>query len=69
MTQTRLQSGVEAVTQTIIAFGISVVIQPFLYGLYGWEITYAHSAELAAVFTLISLLRSYVVRRVFNCLH
>ena len=66
MTQTKRMSFIESCTQTIVAFSLSVVLQPYIYAWYGWEIDYNVSAQLAGVYTLISLVRSYIVRRGFN---
>ena len=67
--QTKKQSFVEACVQTLVAFTISVLIQPHLYALWGFHITLADSAVLAGIFTLISLVRSYIIRRMFNWQH
>ena len=55
MKQTRKQSVIETVTQTILGFGVLFMFIPFIKN------------EIAiAVFFIASLVRGYVVRRIFE---
>lgn len=67
--QTKKQSLVEAVIGTLIAFTLSTVIQPVVLGTYACTINYVASMEIALIFTFISFVRNYIVRRCFNWLH
>lgn len=69
MTQSKLQSGVEAITQTIVAFLLATLIQPWVFLLWDIQVNYSTSMQIAVIFTLVSLVRSYIVRRVFNYVH
>ena len=69
MTQSKLQSGVEAITQTIVAFLLATLIQPWVFLLWDIQVNYSTSMQIAVIFTLVSLVRSYIVRRVFNWVH
>ena len=42
------------------------IVQPLALGLYGIEISLQTSTELAIIFTAVSFIRGYVVRRIFN---
>lgn len=69
MTQTRLQSLIETATGTAVAFAISVVAGMVIYPLYGHTFKVADLGAITFWFTVISLVRSYLWRRIFNRFH
>lgn len=66
MNQTRLGSFIEAVMNTAIGLGINLVAQRFVFPLFGFHPSFATNLGIAAIFTVISIVRGYVVRRWFN---
>lgn len=58
--QSRRASAVEAVTNVGVGYGVSVGLSWWLLG-----ITPGHAAGVSVVFTAASLIRSYVLRRLF----
>ncbi len=66
MNQTRLGSLIEAVMNTAIGLGINLIAQRFVFPLFGFEPTFVQNLSIAAIFTVISIVRGYVVRRWFN---
>lgn len=66
MTQSRLGSLLESLTNILIGFGISALANFFLLPLWGLQVSASASLEIGLVFTLLSLLRSYILRRCFN---
>lgn len=68
MTQTRLQSLAEALANIAVGFGIGLVSQYLVFPLAGLEqdISFGTHFEIAMYFTVISLTRSYIIRRWFN---
>ena len=64
--QTKLRSLLEAVTNTLVGYTISVGIGQVVYPLFGYDITIGDNMGLTAVFVAVSLTRSYVIRRWFN---
>ena len=42
------------------------VVQPLALGLYNIHISMQTSTELAIIFTAVSFIRGYIVRRIFN---
>ncbi len=66
MIQTKTQSMVEAVTNIGIGFVISLSVQLIWFPAIGHELTLFDNVSTTIVFTLVSFLRSYVVRRGFN---
>ena len=69
MSQTKLQSLTEAVSNVAIGFGVALSSQLIIYPLYDIHISFTKNVSLTCVFTVISILRSYVVRRFFNRRH
>ncbi len=66
MSQTRLGSWLEAWANILIGFGINWCANMLIFPLFGWEITGLQAFNVGLIFTAISLVRSYVLRRVFN---
>ena len=66
MTQTRLQSLIEAMVNVAIGMVISVLLSLVAYPAFGHAFTLAQNIGITVIFTVASILRSYVVRRWFN---
>ena len=66
MTQLRRHSALEAVTNVIVGFGVSVLANVFVLPAFGLPVSLSQATGIGVVFTFISLVRSYVLRRVFN---
>jgi len=66
MNQTKLHSIIESITQTIIGLGTSILIQVVLYPVLGIPVTFKQNLIITAVFFLVSIIRGYLVRRLFN---
>ena len=69
MSQRRLTSFVEAAFNTGLGFGISVAAGVLVYPLFHVELRLIDITGVTAIFTVISVLRGYIVRRLFNWLH
>lgn len=66
MNQTRLSSLIEAVFSTAIGLAINLVAQRFVFPLFGFNPEFATNLAIAAIFTVISIVRGYCVRRYFE---
>lgn len=66
MTQTRKGSLHEAMVGTAIGFLVSVIAGFILYPLHGAHFSFATNLYITAEFTVISVVRGYIVRRWFN---
>ena len=66
MTQTRLQSLIEALVNVAIGMVISVALSLVVYPLFGHAFTLAQNVWITIIFTVASIVRSYCVRRWFN---
>jgi hypothetical protein len=64
--QTRKGSLLEAAVNVAIGYGVAVASQVAIFPLFGIYVPLSSNLGIGAWFTLISLVRSYVVRRVFN---
>ena len=64
--QTRKMSALESIANVAIGYGISVTTNALLLPLFGLHPTLSDNFLIGGVFTVISLLRSYVLRRFFN---
>jgi hypothetical protein len=66
MKQSRAMSLVEAVANVIIGYGLAVVTQMLVFSLFGLHTTLAENLTIGAIFTVVSIGRSYCLRRVFQ---
>jgi hypothetical protein len=66
MTQTRIGSFIEAVVNVAIGFGINWVANLLILPLFGFNVTGTQAFNMGLMFTAISVVRSYAIRRWFN---
>ena len=64
--QSRLGSATESVINVLVGFGLALTAQMVLFPLAGVQIPLSTHLGLSAVFTVLSLVRSYTLRRLFN---
>ena len=66
MTQTKRQSVIESITQTIIGMVVSLCIQLVIYDVLNIKVTFTQNLIITFVFFISSIIRGYVIRRIFN---
>lgn len=66
MTQTKKQSIIESITQTLIGLIVSLCIQLVIYPLLNIEVTFSQNLIITFVFFISSIIRGYIIRRFFN---
>jgi len=66
MSQPRIYSLIESVANVAIGFGVALVTQIAVFPLFGIHVRLSDQLGIAAIFTAVSIARSYVVRRLFN---
>ena len=66
MTQTRLGSLIEALINIAIGYGVALASQIVIFPLFDIHISLSTNMWIGAWFTVVSLVRSYVIRRWFN---
>jgi len=69
MAQTNKQSIIEVIANTVIGFIISVGISIGLFPLMGIPITLSENISITIIFTIVGVIRSFIMRRIFNKLH
>lgn len=66
MRQTRRVSLVEAITNVIVGYALAVGMQIMVFPWFDLQASLGENLALGGVFTGISLLRSYALRRLFE---
>ena len=66
MKQTRLMSLVESVANVIVGYGVAVVTQILIFPIFGLHTTLAQNLKMGAVFTILSIARSFGLRRLLE---
>jgi len=66
LTQTRTHSAIESVANTAIGYGISLLTQLAVFPLFGIHVSLVQNMWIGVIFTVVSLVRSYILRRAFN---
>lgn len=64
--QTRRHSAIEATTNVVVGYALALATQMVMFPLFNLHVPLSDNLAIGAVFTVISLLRSYVLRRLFN---
>ena len=66
MSQSRTGSMVEACANVAIGYGVAMATQLAVFPLFGIHIPLTADLAIGAIFTAVSLVRSYLLRRFFN---
>ncbi|MBO6882659.1 MAG: hypothetical protein JJ869_03635 [Marivita sp.] len=66
MTQSRRLSLVEAVTNVAVGYVLAVITQIVVFPWFGIHPSLGENLAIGSIFTGISLLRSYALRRLFE---
>ena len=64
--QSRKHSLFESLVNTAIGFLVSMLTWVIVARLYGIPMTWADNLGITAIFTVVSIARQYVLRRIFN---
>jgi hypothetical protein len=65
--QSKMDSFLEAVTNTLSGFFISLAVLEFIIEpLFGFGTSTSENFAITAIFTVTSIIRSFVLRRIFN---
>ena len=66
MSQSKRGSFIEACVNVLIGYGINFTANALILPHFGFNITLAQNLQIGVLFTVISVARSYVIRRWFN---
>ena len=64
--QSERESMIESLTSTTIGIIIGVVLNLTILPIFGYPVSVVDSLWISLIFTAISVIRSYAVRRIFN---
>jgi hypothetical protein len=64
--QSKKRSFIEAVTNVLVGYLVAVISNLIVLPLFGYQVSLFDGFAIGVVFTVISLIRSYVIRRLFN---
>lgn len=68
MKQSRIMSLAESVANVVLGYGIALVSQILLFPVFGMHMSLAQNLKLAGAFTIISICRSFALRRLFEAI-
>ncbi len=66
MNQSRVMSAVESIANVAVGYGVALLSQLLIFPLFDIHVSLTTNLAIGAWFTVISLVRSYVLRRWFN---
>ncbi len=66
MSQSKKGSLLEAFINVAIGYGVAVASQIVIFPLFGVNISIAENMAIGGFFTVVSIVRSYALRRLFN---
>jgi len=59
---------VESVANVVVGYGVAVITQILIFPIFGLHTTLAQNLKMGALFTIVSIARSYVLRRLFEAI-
>lgn len=69
MSQSRKHSMLEAIINVVVGYGIVLAAQMIIFPLFGIHVSLQQNMQIGLLFTVVSLVRGYVLRRLFNRWH
>lgn len=66
MSQTKLGSFAEAWVNIFVGFGISFICNMVVLPWFGFHVSAKQAFDIGLIMTVVSLVRSYLLRRLFN---
>jgi hypothetical protein len=64
--QSRRQSLIEAIANVVVGYALAVLTQIVVFPWFGLQVPFRDNLAIGAMFVMISLLRSYALRRLFE---
>jgi hypothetical protein len=68
MKQSRAMSMIEALANVAVGYGVAVLTQIAVFPLFGLSVTLVQNLMMGGLFTVVSVIRSYTLRRVFEAI-
>ncbi len=67
--QKRRHSVIETIVGTIIGYFVAMITQVIVFPMFNIHTSHSVNFSIAAIFTVVSLIRGYCVRRFFNWIY
>ena len=67
--QSRLMSLVEATTNVVVGFLLALLTQIVMFPMFGVVVSIGDNFLIGCVFTAVSIVRTFVLRRLFEAIH
>lgn len=67
--QSRLGSFLESLANVVLGYGVAVGAQLAIFPWFNIRVSVQDNLVIGLAFTLVSLVRSYLLRRLFNWIH
>ena len=64
--QTKRQSLIETLTSVFVGWLIGVILNMLVLTLFDYDVSLTDGVLISIIFTAVSVVRSYVVRRIFD---
>ena len=64
--QSRRQSLIKAITNVVLGYALAVITQIMVFPWFGLQVSLGDHLAIGAMFVMISLARSYALRRLFK---
>ena len=64
--QKKTHSAAEAIINVLVGFGVSYVANLIVLPWFGFKVSHSAAFGIGLIYTVISLVRSYILRRIFN---
>jgi hypothetical protein len=68
MKQSRWMSFVEAGANVVVGYGVAVLTQLAVFPLFGLNVSLSKNLFIGGVFTIVSIVRSFTLRRLFEAI-
>ncbi len=66
MKQSRFMSLVESAANVAVGYGVAVMTQILIFPIFGLQTTLAQNLQMGAIFSVVSIGRSFILRRLFE---
>lgn len=64
--QTKRQSAIETITSVAIGYLVAIGSQIVIFPIFGLAVSFGDNLLIGAFFTVVSIIRGYLIRRMFN---
>ena len=64
--QSKTMSLIESIINVLVGYSISVLAQIIIFPVFGINISIESNLKIGLFFTAVSIIRSYILRRIFN---